>query len=73
MTELDPPTQPAQVAEVVITFICPCGSLDAYQVACQEDMAGTWSASLEDRYILCETCGTLMDMGLQVTVGAPHA
>ncbi len=68
-----PTTLAAQIAEIVLTVTCDCGCGEAHQIDCQQDIAGVWSAPLEDRYILCETCGTLLDAGLQITVGAPHA
>ena len=65
----DPATTPAQIAAVTIHVTCTCGDMTSHEIKCEQDDFGGWSASPEDRFILCETCDRLMDAGLQVSVG----
>ena len=65
----DPATTPAQIAAVTIHVTCGCGDLTCHEIECEQDAFGGWSASPEDRYILCETCDRLIDAGQQISVG----
>lgn len=63
------PTNPPQIAGVTIHVTCPCGEPLHHEVDCENDDSGTWSVALHDQFILCETCDTVLDVGLRVTVG----
>ncbi len=69
--EKDPRAVPAQIADVMIFVTCQCGDLSPHAVACVEDDYGTWAAAPHDRFVLCDTCETLIDTGLRVTVAQP--
>jgi hypothetical protein len=65
-------TTVAQIAAVVIHVTCPCGDDLVIEIDCEQDDSGAWSAPLDERFVCCETCGTLLDAGLQITVQDPE-
>jgi hypothetical protein len=68
----NPQTIPAQITGVTIHVTCQCGSWVIHEIDCEEYDFGAWSAAMEDRYILCDTCERLIDAGLQLSIGAPE-
>ena len=64
-------TVAAIIASVTIQVTCECGEELCHEIECEEDGFGGWSASMQDRFILCETCGEVIDAGLQISVGVP--
>jgi hypothetical protein len=67
-----PQTIPARISSVTIHVTCQCGSGVSHEIDCEEDDFGAWSAAMEDRYMLCDTCERLIDAGLQLSIGAPE-
>lgn len=68
----DPPTVLAQISGVTIHVVCPCGADTLHVIDCVEDRFGGWSADMEERFILCDSCDQLVDAGFQVELQAPE-
>lgn len=67
----DIPTVTGQVVAVQIMVVCECGEHFCHEIECEEDDFGGWSAAMEERFILCDTCDRLIDAGLRLTVMEP--
>lgn len=68
----DIPTVTGHVVAVQITVVCGCGADSCQEIECEEDDFGGWSAAQEHRFILCETCDSLIDAGLLINVEPPE-
>lgn len=63
-------TVPAQIEGVTISVVCPCGASIPHVIDYVENHLGGWSADLEERFILCDSCDQLVDAGFQVELRA---
>jgi hypothetical protein len=66
----DIPTVTGQVVAVQIMVVCQCGNLTHHVVDCTDD-DGFWTAPMQDRFHLCESCAQVIDAGLKITVNEP--
>lgn len=71
-TDKDLSTVTPQIGGVTIYVTCPCGCLTYHEIDCEEGDDGVWAAAMEDRFILCETCNQLMDVGQRLSVSDPE-
>lgn len=67
----DIPTVTGQVVAVQIMVVCQCGNRTHHVVDCTDD-EGFWTAPMQDRFHLCESCARVIDAGLCLTVRDPE-
>lgn len=67
----DIPTVTGQVVAVQIMVTCECGDWTHHVVDFTAD-EGFWTAPMEDRFLLCESCAQVIDAGLCLTVRDPE-
>lgn len=69
----DPRLSCAVVACITLSVTCECGADDVHQLELEQaPIDPGWSAAIEDRFILCEECGCVIDAGLVISVAAPE-
>ena len=67
----DIPTVIGKVVAVQIMVVCECGNRTHHIVECTDD-EGFWTAPMQERFHLCESCERVIDAGSRLTVGDPE-
>lgn len=62
----------AVVSAMTVTFACECGSDVTYDIDLEtEEIGPGWTAPMDERFILCDCCESVIDAGLVFSISPP--
>ncbi len=62
----------AEISGIVVTFACECGTEEQYEIDLEcEGVGPGWTAPMEDRFVLCDGCGCVIDAGFVISIDPP--
>ncbi len=67
-------TSSAEISSITVWFVCECGTEASHEVDLEcEDIGPGWTAPMEERFVLCDGCGCVIDAGFVISIDPPKA
>lgn len=65
-------TTRAEITSVTVAFVCECGTEASHVVDLEcEEIGPGWVAPIEERFVLCEGCESVIDAAFVISIDPP--